>query len=82
MVWPATCLVNAAPLSMIAVSLDMIAATLHPIASPFPSSGAGETRWQWPLRPRPPVVRRFDPPTHPWEAGHRGVDLAAPPGRP
>jgi hypothetical protein len=34
--------------------------------------------WQWPLRPPPPrVVRGFAPPAHPWEAGHRGVDLAA-----
>jgi murein DD-endopeptidase MepM/ murein hydrolase activator NlpD len=46
------------------------------------SAGADDARWQWPLRPPPPVVRRFDPPAHPWEAGHRGVDLAASPGRP
>ena len=30
----------------------------------------------WPLAPRPTVVRAFDPPTDPWGAGHRGVDLA------
>jgi murein DD-endopeptidase MepM/ murein hydrolase activator NlpD len=30
----------------------------------------------WPLDPRPEVVRGFDPPSHPWDAGHRGVDLA------
>ncbi|WP_308166704.1 M23 family metallopeptidase [Nocardia albiluteola] len=29
----------------------------------------------WPLRPRPPVVRRFDIPPHDWLPGHRGVDL-------
>lgn len=29
----------------------------------------------WPLQPRPPVLRPFDPPTDPWGAGHRGVDL-------
>ena len=29
----------------------------------------------WPLRPVPEVVRRFDPPTSTWGAGHRGVDL-------
>jgi murein DD-endopeptidase MepM/ murein hydrolase activator NlpD len=29
----------------------------------------------WPLDPRPVVVSRFDPPTSPWGAGHRGVDL-------
>jgi murein DD-endopeptidase MepM/ murein hydrolase activator NlpD len=27
-----------------------------------------------------PVVRRFDPPATPYGPGHRGVDLAAPPG--
>jgi hypothetical protein len=37
--------------------------------------------WQWPLRPPVEVVRSFDPPAHPWEAGHRGVDLAARPGQ-
>jgi murein DD-endopeptidase MepM/ murein hydrolase activator NlpD len=30
----------------------------------------------WPLQPRPAVVRGFDPPSDPWGAGHRGVDLA------
>jgi hypothetical protein len=30
----------------------------------------------WPLAPRPAVVRAFDPPSDPWGAGHRGVDLA------
>ncbi|MDQ6642611.1 MAG: peptidoglycan DD-metalloendopeptidase family protein [Actinomycetota bacterium] len=29
----------------------------------------------WPLDPRPPVVRGFDPPKASWGAGHRGVDL-------
>jgi murein DD-endopeptidase MepM/ murein hydrolase activator NlpD len=29
----------------------------------------------WPLRPRPQVVRGFDPPRTRWGAGHRGVDL-------
>jgi murein DD-endopeptidase MepM/ murein hydrolase activator NlpD len=33
----------------------------------------------WPVD-GPRVVRRFDPPPQPWLAGHRGVDLAAPPG--
>ncbi|MFP5311424.1 MAG: M23 family metallopeptidase [Actinomycetes bacterium] len=31
--------------------------------------------WQWPLAPRPPVLRGFDPPPKPWLSGHRGVDL-------
>jgi murein DD-endopeptidase MepM/ murein hydrolase activator NlpD len=30
----------------------------------------------WPLQPLPRVVEGFDPPGNPWDAGHRGVDLA------
>ncbi|BCJ42451.1 peptidase M23 [Actinoplanes ianthinogenes] len=33
----------------------------------------------WPVTP-PRVTRRFELPPQPWLAGHRGVDLAAPPG--
>jgi murein DD-endopeptidase MepM/ murein hydrolase activator NlpD len=33
--------------------------------------------WSWPLAPRPPVLRPFDPPAKPWLSGHRGVDLKA-----
>ncbi|MDR6173150.1 murein DD-endopeptidase MepM/ murein hydrolase activator NlpD [Nocardioides zeae] len=35
----------------------------------------------WPLRPEPTVVTRFDPPTNPYGAGHRGVDLLGRPGQ-
>jgi murein DD-endopeptidase MepM/ murein hydrolase activator NlpD len=35
----------------------------------------------WPLEPEPDVVRGFEPPPHPWAAGHRGVDLAGAPGQ-
>ena len=35
----------------------------------------------WPLDPRPDVVRPFEPPPHPYAAGHRGVDLAGSPGQ-
>lgn len=30
----------------------------------------------WPLQPEPSIVRGFDPPSCPWCAGHRGIDLA------
>ena len=30
---------------------------------------------EWPLRPQPEVIERFDPPDSPYGAGHRGVDL-------
>ncbi|MFI2208166.1 M23 family metallopeptidase [Streptomyces sp. NPDC020141] len=37
----------------------------------------------WPLGPpRPAVVRGWEPPLSPYGPGHRGVDLAAPPGSP
>jgi murein DD-endopeptidase MepM/ murein hydrolase activator NlpD len=38
-----------------------------------PAGGFG-----WPVD-APHVVRSFDPPAQPWLAGHRGVDLSAPP---
>ncbi|WP_439951782.1 M23 family metallopeptidase [Nocardia harenae] len=38
--------------------------------------------FDWPLRPRPVVSRRFDNPEHDWLPGHRGVDLGAAPGSP
>jgi murein DD-endopeptidase MepM/ murein hydrolase activator NlpD len=38
-------------------------------------------RFDWPLRPRPAVVRAFDAPSPDWNRGHRGVDLAAMPGQ-
>jgi murein DD-endopeptidase MepM/ murein hydrolase activator NlpD len=35
--------------------------------------------YSWPVTP-PQVTRRFEAPPQPWLPGHRGVDLAAPPG--
>jgi murein DD-endopeptidase MepM/ murein hydrolase activator NlpD len=46
-----------------------------------PARGDG-TRLDWPLRPRPAVVRTFDAPAPDWNRGHRGVDLAGKPGQP
>ncbi|MEK0154231.1 M23 family metallopeptidase [Arthrobacter oryzae] len=44
-----------------------------------PASGGAVTpragTWDWPVAPRPAVVRAFDPPDKPWLSGHRGVDL-------
>jgi murein DD-endopeptidase MepM/ murein hydrolase activator NlpD len=37
---------------------------------------AVDGRLDWPLRPRPGLLRTFDPPSARWNAGHRGVDLA------
>ena len=43
---------------------------------------ADDVRLDWPLRPRPAVVRRFDAPSPNWNPGHRGVDLRGSPGQP
>jgi murein DD-endopeptidase MepM/ murein hydrolase activator NlpD len=43
---------------------------------------ADDGRLDWPLRPRPAVMRTFDAPSPNWQRGHRGVDLAAVPGQP
>ena len=52
------------------------------------SAGAKVTRdtsrlaFDWPLSPRPAVVRPFDRPANQWSPGHRGVDLSAAVGQP
>ncbi|WP_354180267.1 M23 family metallopeptidase [Arthrobacter sp. UYP6] len=49
--------------------------------SPQPAA-AYEPAWSWPLSPEPKVMRPFKAPPKRWLAGHRGVDLSAPPGAP
>ena len=46
-----------------------------------PPATADDGRLDWPLRPRPAVLRVFDAPSPNWSRGHRGVDLAAVPGQ-
>src|SRR5947199_10646185 len=58
-------------------------AVLMAIALLFaPSVRADDGRLNWPLRPRPAVLRVFDAPSPNWNRGHRGVDLAGAPGQP
>ena len=48
----------------------------------WPAPAAAEDgRLEWPLRPRPAVIRIFDAPSPNWNRGHRGVDLAGTPGQ-
>ncbi|MGW0536167.1 murein hydrolase activator EnvC family protein [Streptomyces sp. NPDC003032] len=47
-----------------------------PLVPPLPAATA------WPVGTHPPVVRAWDPPSTAYGTGHRGVDLAAPPGTP
>lgn len=43
----------------------------------------GPLRWTWPLAyGSPSIVNHFEPPAEPWQAGHRGVDLAGIGGEP
>ncbi|WP_084961358.1 M23 family metallopeptidase [Thermoactinospora rubra] len=55
-----------------------------PPTAPSPASqpARAPTTWQWPLPSHPRILRDFLPPPEPWLAGHRGTDLAAPPGTP
>ena len=49
---------------------------------PAPPASAVDGRLEWPLRPRPGVLRTFDAPSPNWNRGHRGVDLAGTAGQP
>ncbi|MCE6999768.1 M23 family metallopeptidase [Saccharothrix sp. S26] len=60
--------------------LALTAATTLPLA---PTGHAAKPpRFAWPLAPPHQVVRAFEAPATEYAAGHRGVDLAAPPGTP
>jgi murein DD-endopeptidase MepM/ murein hydrolase activator NlpD len=47
------------------------------IAAAPAASSRSSAEWMWPLDPKPTVLRLFEPPSAPWLAGHRGVDLSA-----
>src|SRR6476620_7130479 len=47
-----------------------------------PPALADNGRLDWPLRPRPAVLRMFDAPSPNWNSGHRGVDLDGEPDQP
>jgi murein DD-endopeptidase MepM/ murein hydrolase activator NlpD len=46
---------------------------------PYGAQAPTRPRAVWPLDPKPEVVRGFEPPSGPWAAGHRGVDLLGAP---
>ncbi|MBV9350383.1 MAG: M23 family metallopeptidase [Mycobacterium sp.] len=47
-----------------------------------PPAHGDDGRLDWPLRPRPAVLRGFDAPSPNWNPGHRGVNLAGDPRQP
>jgi murein DD-endopeptidase MepM/ murein hydrolase activator NlpD len=76
-----------------AVSVRLLAALLtasalfappaaHAGPAPAASPEAPVALWTLPVAGPSAVVRRFEPPPHPYGAGHRGVDLAAAVGTP
>ncbi|HEU0190075.1 MAG TPA: M23 family metallopeptidase [Mycobacterium sp.] len=52
------------------------------LAAAEPADEGPDARLDWPLRPRPAVLRMFDAPAPNWLRGHRGVDLAGADGQP
>ena len=58
-------------------AIFVLAAVLLLPAAAAPAETGPRASWEWPLSPRPAVLRGFDPPDRPWMSGHRGVDLEA-----
>ncbi|MBT2423158.1 M23 family metallopeptidase [Streptomyces sp. ISL-22] len=50
--------------------------------APAPDPAVPAIGRAWPVGVRPPILRGWEPPATPYARGHRGVDLAAPPGTP
>src|SRR3954470_4435763 len=61
--------------------LPLLPALLLPVIGP-PHAAHAAGPWQWPLPAPHRVVHGFDPPTHDWLPGPRGVDIAALGGQP
>ncbi|MEV0199927.1 M23 family metallopeptidase [Nonomuraea sp. NPDC050691] len=66
-----------APLTLILLTVVVLVPLLP--ASP---ATADPAVWRWPVEGRVRIARPFAPPLERWLAGHRGIDLAAPPGTP
>lgn len=62
-------------LTLVAVEPVGVATTVP--ASRIAAGFDGQALWRWPTGRPAQVARAFDRPPNPWNAGHRGVDLAA-----
>lgn len=58
-------------------AIFVLVTTLLLPAAAVPQAAVARPDWDWPLTPKPAVMRAFDPPDKPWMSGHRGVDLEA-----
>lgn len=70
-------------LSLALLCVALITAAVVPAGAaeePVPGSKVPEVGRAWPVGVRPAVVRGWEPPATEYGRGHRGVDLAAPPG--
>lgn len=61
--------------------LSLLVVVLAPLGGRA-DAAAADPVGVWPLVPAPEVARGYDPPSDPWGAGHRGVDLLGHPGQP
>ncbi|MEU6537559.1 M23 family metallopeptidase [Streptomyces sp. NPDC047000] len=69
------------PPALLLLTAALPAASAAAPAAPAPPPPRA-SRAVWPLAGRPVVLRGWQPPATPYGPGHRGVDLAAPPGTP
>lgn len=53
-----------------------------PPSAPAPTPSVPAIGRAWPVGTRPVILRGWEPPATVYSRGHRGVDLAAPPGTP
>lgn len=56
------------------------AVAIAPASSAGPHGAEPAAGWEWPIDPPVRLVEGFRAPPTPYAAGHRGIDLAAPPG--
>lgn len=69
------------PVARLLVVLSLLPVLIGPMSA-LGAPPAPDPIGVWPLAPAPEVVAGFDPPTTPWGAGHRGVDLLGAVGQP
>ncbi|MGW2152922.1 peptidoglycan DD-metalloendopeptidase family protein [Nonomuraea sp. NPDC001699] len=75
---PEPCPRNKARQALTALAMLTTVISITAITAPVPPARATPPTWRWPLDGTPRILRRFAPPSAPWLAGHRGMDLAAP----
>lgn len=71
------------PPALLFLTAALAASPALPASSAAPAPPPPQvSRTVWPVDGRPVILRGWQPPATPYGPGHRGVDLAAPPGTP